>query len=52
MSKSLEGEAREAFTNGLTDLDPNNSPVNQCTMSLHVSNKKPQNQINYSMTLI
>ena len=52
MGKSLEGGAQEAFTHGLTDLDPNNSPVNQCTKSLLVSNKKPQNQINYSMTLI
>ena len=52
MGKSLESGAQEAFTHGLTDLDPNNSPVNQYTMSLHVSNKKPQNQINYSLPLI
>ena len=51
MSKTLEDEVREGFTHGLTDLVPNNRPVNQCTKSLLVSNKKPQNQINYSMTV-
>ena len=65
MSKSLEAGGREGFTHGLTDLNPNNRPVNQCTNScsypirnhvryhFHLVNYTPyKNQINYSMTAI
>ena len=52
MSKRPKAEGRGAFTNGLTDLDPNNRRVNQSTKSLLISNKKSQIQINYSMTSI
>ena len=52
MSKSFEACGRDAFNHGLTDLDPNNRRVNQSTKSLLMSNKKPQIQINYSMTAI
>ena len=52
MSKSVEDGVRDAFTNGLTDLNPNNRRVNQSTKGLLMSNKKPQILINYSVTAI